>query len=158
MILKLILLLIVFVLAATTDGLVVYGIKMVSGAEQTAKTKTGGGLSPKTSQPGQNETVKGQEIQPAAVRPPEQPPQVPSAPQEGTAAVQSPPQGPPANGSPAPSPAIGKDSLAKVVGNRDSKRYHLPGMIYFDKVDAHHRIEFPSEEEALKAGYRKAPK
>ena len=46
----------------------------------------------------------------------------------------------------------------RVIGNRDSKRYHLPGMIYFDKVDAHHRVEFQSEEEAVKAGYRKAPK
>ncbi len=44
----------------------------------------------------------------------------------------------------------------KVIGNRDSKRYHLPGMKYYDKVKAYHRIEFDSEEEARKAGYSKA--
>lgn len=46
----------------------------------------------------------------------------------------------------------------KVVGNRDSKRYHLPGMKYYDKVDAHHRVEFASEEEAVAAGFRRAPR
>ena len=46
----------------------------------------------------------------------------------------------------------------KVVGNRDSKRYHLPGMKYYYKVEAYHRVEFDSEEGAIRAGYRKAPK
>jgi cytoskeleton protein RodZ len=46
----------------------------------------------------------------------------------------------------------------KVVGNRDSKRYHLPGMKYYDKVEGYHRVEFDSEEEAIRAGYHKAPK
>ncbi len=46
----------------------------------------------------------------------------------------------------------------KVIGNRDSKRYHLPGMKYYDKVHAYHRVEFDSEEEAIKAGYHKAPR
>jgi cytoskeletal protein RodZ len=45
---------------------------------------------------------------------------------------------------------------AKVIGNRDSKRYHLPGMKYYDKVKSYHRISFNSEAEALKAGYSKA--
>jgi general secretion pathway protein D len=45
----------------------------------------------------------------------------------------------------------------KVIGNRDSKRYHLPGMTYYDKVEAYHRVEFDSEEAAIRAGYRKAP-
>jgi cytoskeleton protein RodZ len=44
----------------------------------------------------------------------------------------------------------------KVIGNRDSKRYHLPGMKYYDKVLEYHRVEFDSEEEAIQAGYRKA--
>ena len=44
----------------------------------------------------------------------------------------------------------------KVIGNRDSKLYHLSGMKYYDKVLAYHRIEFASEEEAVQAGYRKA--
>ncbi len=44
----------------------------------------------------------------------------------------------------------------RVIGNRDSKRYHLPGMKYYDQVKAYHRIVFPSEREAILAGYRKA--
>jgi cytoskeletal protein RodZ len=45
---------------------------------------------------------------------------------------------------------------AKVIGNRDSERYHLPGMKYYDRVKSYHRISFNSEAEALKAGYSKA--
>jgi TolA-binding protein len=46
----------------------------------------------------------------------------------------------------------------KVIGNRDSMRYHLPGMKYYHQVKGHHRVEFSSEDEALKAGYHKAPR
>ncbi|MDA8124091.1 MAG: hypothetical protein M0009_02730 [Deltaproteobacteria bacterium] len=46
----------------------------------------------------------------------------------------------------------------KVIGNSDSKRYHLPGMKYYQQVDAYHRVEFSSEDEAIKAGYHKAPR
>lgn len=46
----------------------------------------------------------------------------------------------------------------KVIGNKDSKLYHLPGMKYYDAVKAYHRVEFESEDDALKAGYHKAPK
>ena len=49
-----------------------------------------------------------------------------------------------------------KEQKVKVMGNRDSKRYHLPGMKYYDKVLAYHRVEFNSEEEAIQAGYHKA--
>ncbi len=49
-----------------------------------------------------------------------------------------------------------KEQKAKVIGNRDSKRYHLPGMKYYDKVLAYHRVEFDSEEEVIRAGYHKA--
>jgi|GEM_PF-149076 len=55
----------------------------------------------------------------------------------------------------APAPATSK---AKVIGNSDSKRYHLPGMKYYNAVEAHHRVEFNSEDEAVKAGYNKAPR
>lgn len=48
--------------------------------------------------------------------------------------------------------------VAKVIGNSDSKRYHLPGMKYYHLVDSHHRVEFPSEAEAIQAGYHKAPR
>jgi cytoskeletal protein RodZ len=44
----------------------------------------------------------------------------------------------------------------KVIGNRDSKRYHLPGMKYYDKVKSYHRITFNSEAEAVRAGFSKA--
>ncbi|MFA7463954.1 MAG: helix-turn-helix domain-containing protein [Syntrophales bacterium] len=46
----------------------------------------------------------------------------------------------------------------KVIGNSDSKRYHLPGMKYYYEVDAYHRVEFDSEEDAIAAGYHKAPR
>lgn len=46
----------------------------------------------------------------------------------------------------------------KVIANRDSKLYHLPGMRYYHEVKAYHRIEFDSEESAIKAGYHKAPR
>jgi hypothetical protein len=52
--------------------------------------------------------------------------------------------------SPAPAQKV------KVIGNRDSKRYHLPGMKYYNAVEAYHRVEFDSEEDAIKAGYHKA--
>ncbi len=45
----------------------------------------------------------------------------------------------------------------KVIGNSDSKRYHLPGMKYYNAVKAYHRVEFDSEADAIKAGYNKAP-
>ena len=48
------------------------------------------------------------------------------------------------------------ENKVKVIGNRDSKRYHLPGMKFYDKVLEHHRVTFDSEEEAIKAGYHKA--
>jgi hypothetical protein len=46
----------------------------------------------------------------------------------------------------------------QVVGNNHSKLYHLPGMIYYDKIPDDQRVVFPSEEAAQQAGYRKAPK
>lgn len=45
----------------------------------------------------------------------------------------------------------------KVIGNSDSKRYHLRGMKYYNTIKAYHRVEFDSEEDAIKAGYNKAP-
>ena len=53
-------------------------------------------------------------------------------------------------------PLAAKEPKLKVIGNRDSKRYHLPGMIYYDKVLPYHRVEFDSEKEAIAAGYYKA--
>ena len=45
---------------------------------------------------------------------------------------------------------------ARVIGNRDSKRYHLPGMKYYDLVKEYHRVVFQSEKDAIRAGYRRA--
>jgi cytoskeletal protein RodZ len=62
---------------------------------------------------------------------------------------------------PAPPPAPQPQSQLqpqKVIGNKDSKRYHLPGMLYYDAVEAYHRVEFNSEAEAMAAGYHKAPR
>ncbi len=44
----------------------------------------------------------------------------------------------------------------KVIGNRESKRYHLPGMKYYHKVMVYHRVEFDSEQQAIRGGYHKA--
>jgi hypothetical protein len=56
---------------------------------------------------------------------------------------------------PAPAPVVAQK--IKVIGNSDSKKYHLPGMKYYDSVKAYHRVEFDSEADAIKAGYHKAP-
>jgi cytoskeletal protein RodZ len=47
-------------------------------------------------------------------------------------------------------------TVGGIIGNRDTKRYHLPGMKYYDKVKAYHRVIFQSEREAIRAGYVKA--
>jgi outer membrane protein TolC len=46
----------------------------------------------------------------------------------------------------------------KVTANKDSRLYHLPGMKYHNRIRAFHRVDFDTEEEAIKAGYRKAPR
>jgi len=43
-----------------------------------------------------------------------------------------------------------------VVGNTTSRRYHLPGMPFYDKVKKDHRIIFQSEQEAVSSGYYKS--
>jgi len=43
-----------------------------------------------------------------------------------------------------------------VVGNSDTKRYHLPGMPNYDKVLKYHRVLFESEQQAIESGYYKA--
>lgn len=53
-------------------------------------------------------------------------------------------------------PATEAVPKAKVIGNSDTQRYHLPGMKYYNAVEDYHRVEFDSEADAIKAGYRKA--
>jgi hypothetical protein len=65
---------------------------------------------------------------------------------------------------PAPAPEVATAPVPevkqkiKVIGNSDSKMYHLPGMKYYNSVKAYHRVEFDSETDAVKAGYSKAPR
>ncbi len=47
-------------------------------------------------------------------------------------------------------------SPAAVIGNKDTKRYHLPGMPFYNKVKKHHRVYFKSEQQAIENGYYKA--
>jgi Micrococcal nuclease (thermonuclease) homologs len=44
----------------------------------------------------------------------------------------------------------------KIIGSKKSKIYHLPGQAYYEKVKEENRVYFDSEEEAIRAGYRKA--
>jgi hypothetical protein len=60
--------------------------------------------------------------------------------------------------SPLPTPAPEVTHKIKVIGNSESKIYHLPGMKYYNAVKAYHRVKFDSETDAVKAGYRKAPR
>lgn len=55
-----------------------------------------------------------------------------------------------------PSKEIPADKRIVVVGNKTSKRYHLPGMPFYNKVKSYHRILFQSEKEAIDKGYYKA--
>jgi len=63
------------------------------------------------------------------------------------------PPPPPAPTSPAP-PSVGKKNM--VVADRDNKLYYLPGMKDYRQVQEAQRVEFPSEEAAVRAGYQKA--
>jgi len=86
----------------------------------------------------------------------------PSAPEPQPPAVQGSPVTETAPAPVASAPAVEKAAPTaetkkiKVIGNSDSKRYHLPGMKYYKKVKAYHRVVFDSEEEAIQAGYHKA--
>ncbi len=47
-------------------------------------------------------------------------------------------------------------SQVRIVGNKVSKRYHLPGMPFYDKVRKERRVYFETEQEAIAAGYYKS--
>src|SRR5208283_1714492 len=59
---------------------------------------------------------------------------------------------------PVPTSAPKATQKTNVIGNSDSKIYHLPGMKYYNAVKAYHRVEFDSEADAIEAGYNKAPR
>jgi len=56
------------------------------------------------------------------------------------------------------SASVGRPEKMRVIANSKSKRYHLPGMKYYDKIPADRRVIFTSEEAARQAGYSKSPK
>ena len=60
---------------------------------------------------------------------------------------------------PLPASAVETDASSGkivVIGNKDTKRYHLPGMPYYNKIARNHRVYFNSEKEAVDNGYYKA--
>ena len=81
-----------------------------------------------------------------------------AAPAPKAAPSPSPALAPKAAPSPSPVRASKVTKKTRVIGNSDTKIYHLPGMNYYNAVKAYHRVEFDSETDAIKAGYRKAPK
>lgn len=44
----------------------------------------------------------------------------------------------------------------KIIGNRRSRIFHVPGQLNYGRVSEENRVYFEAEEEALKAGYRRA--
>lgn len=43
-----------------------------------------------------------------------------------------------------------------IIGNICSKLYHVPGQEHYARVSEQNRVYFETEEEAFKAGYRRA--
>jgi hypothetical protein len=146
------LLILVAILAAAADGLLVYAVKTLSGQPSAVASPAKIEALTKPAPPVQNETAQSQEI-------PRTPPVTQTTVNPtpaGATEPKEPLKEPAAKMPPSPVSASRKPSPAAVVGNSDSKRYHLPGMAYYDRVETYHRVEFRSEEEAVKAGYRKA--
>ena len=48
------------------------------------------------------------------------------------------------------------EKVGKIIGNKKSKIYHLHGQANYEKGKKENRVYFDSEEEAIRAGYRKA--
>jgi len=44
----------------------------------------------------------------------------------------------------------------KIIGNRRSKVFHVPGQVNYGRVSEENRVYFDTPEEAVKAGYRRA--
>lgn len=52
--------------------------------------------------------------------------------------------------------AGGAQTQGKIIGNRNSMIYHLPGGAFYDRISEQNRVYFNSEQEAQKAGFRKS--
>ena len=48
------------------------------------------------------------------------------------------------------------EKYGKIRANADSKVYHMPGQRYYDKISADNLINFETEQDAVKAGFRKS--
>jgi micrococcal nuclease len=48
------------------------------------------------------------------------------------------------------------ETSGKIIANRLSKIYHIPGQANYGRIKEENRVYFKSEEEAIRAGYRKA--
>jgi len=65
-------------------------------------------------------------------------------------------------GEPAPSATTTRSALGatpasgNIIGNRNSRIYHLPGCRSYNAVAEHNRVYFKTETEAVAAGFRKA--
>jgi micrococcal nuclease len=51
---------------------------------------------------------------------------------------------------------VGKDICKEIIGNRLSKIYRLSGDVGCNRIKEENRVYFDTEEEAIKAGYRRA--
>lgn len=51
---------------------------------------------------------------------------------------------------------LSSEKVGKIIGNKKSKIYHLPSQANYDKGKEENQVYFDCEEEAIKAGYRKA--
>lgn len=50
----------------------------------------------------------------------------------------------------------GVQTQGKIIGNKNSMIYHVPGGAFYNKIGEQNRIYFNSEQEAQSAGYRKS--
>ncbi len=51
---------------------------------------------------------------------------------------------------------ITEETAGQIIGNKNSRIYHLPGGSFYGKISAENRVYFATEADAQKAGYRKA--
>ncbi len=52
--------------------------------------------------------------------------------------------------------AGGVQTQGKIIGNKNSMIYHVPGGAFYDKISEQNRVYFNSEQEAQGAGFRKS--
>lgn len=49
-----------------------------------------------------------------------------------------------------------EEAQGRIIGNKKSMIYHVPGDAFYDKIGAQNRVYFNSEAEAQKSGFRKS--